>query len=144
MLHANEIEATIELKNFIFDLKTRPDPGFARCTREQLDDFLVLCKKAGMGKNLTFYCYSDSQRSTKKVELDEKHYVCRIISSGTNNSIVASEAWEASMFLLLLVSICKHRRILYLPWSDITSFLYPENDEHAWTPLMKFLRSIGA
>lgn len=143
MFQADKIEGTIELKNFMSDMKSRPEGEFARYVRERFDDFIDLCKKAGLKKDkLAFYTCSEPHKSKRRIEFDEYFNVCRIISLADNGSSVTSDAWEASMFLLLLMSICRHRRILYLPWTDIISFLYPTPDEHTWTPLMKFIRNL--
>ena len=137
MFHADKIDGAIELKNFMADMENRPDAGLAGYIREHFDDFIDLCKKAGLEKNLAFYCFSESQKSKKRIEFDEYWYVCRVITLGEDGSSVTSEAWEASMFLLLLASICRNRRISYMPWSDTVDFMDP--DEHNWTSLMKII-----
>ena len=140
MFHADKIDGAIELKDFISDMMSRPDAGLAGYIREHFDDFIDLCKKAGLEKNLVFYCFSESQKSKKRIEFDEYWYVCRVITLGEDGSSVTSEAWEASMFLLLLVSICRNRRISYMPWSDTVDFMDP--DEHNWTSLMKMMNLV--
>ena len=140
MVHADKIEGTIELKNFMSDLISQPDVELARYTRENFSEFLSLCKKAGLGNNLAFYYFIESYKSKRRIELDEEDNVCRIITLEVDDSkIVNSEAWEASTFLTLLLYIYRHKWFLCLPWKETVDIVNLDPNEDNWTPLMKIL-----
>lgn len=140
MFHSDTIESTIELKNFMSSLTSRSDSENVRYIREHFGEFLGLCKKAGLGNNLAFYYFNESHKCKRWIEFDEEDDACRIITFEDDDlKIVNSEAWEACTFLLLLMTIYRHKWFLYLPWSETLDIVHSDPNEDNWTPLMKIL-----